>query len=298
VSSGRGLRIATRTSALALAQARLVADAIGGAEIVPVKTDDAAVGDKARFVRGVELAVLDGDADLAVHSAKDLPTERPDGLALVGVPAREDVHDVLIGAADSVAAVPAGAKVGTASLRRRSQLLALRDDLDAAEIRGNVDTRLAKLAAGEYDAIVLAAAGLSRLGRSDEIAFAFTLEQMTPSAGQGALAIEAREDDEEASAAAAEITSPEALIELTAERAAVAVLEADCDTPVGICARFEGDELGLRGFVGLADGGAWVRDRIAGDPAQPAALGEELVTRMVAAGAGAILQQARLEAEG
>ena len=291
------LRIATRTSALARVQAQLVADAIGDAEIVPVKTDDAAVGDKARFVRGVELAVLEGEADLAVHSAKDLPIERPDGLALVGVPAREDVHDALIGPAASVADIAEGAVVGTASLRRRSQLLALRDDLDVREIRGNVDTRLAKLAGGDYDAIVLAAAGLARLGRRGEIAFEFTLEQMTPAAGQGALAIEAREDDEEARAAAARITSPEALLELTAERAAVRGLEADCDTPVGICARFEGEELGLRGFVGLADGGAWVRDRIAGDPTQPAALGEELVARMVDAGAAAILAQARIEAE-
>ncbi len=291
------LRIATRTSALALVQARLVAEAIGDAEIVPVKTDDAAVGDKARFVRGVELAVLDGMADLAVHSAKDLPTERPEGLALVGVPGRENVHDALIGPPVSVADIPAGAVVGTASLRRRSQLLALRDDLDVREIRGNVDTRLGKLADGDYGAIILAAAGLARLDRAAEIAFEFTLEQMTPAAGQGALAIEARADDEEAAEAAAAITSAEALIELTAERAAVRALEADCDTPVGICARFEGEELGLRGYVGLADGGAWVRDRIAGDPTQPAALGEELVARMVEAGAAAILAKARMEAE-
>ena len=294
--TGRGaLRIATRTSALALAQARLVAEAVGDAELVPVRTDDAAVGDKARFVRGVEQAVLDGEADLAVHSAKDLPIERPEGLALVGVPTRENVHDALIGDATSLATLAPGARIGTASLRRRSQLLALRDDLEPAELRGNVDTRLAKLAGGDYDAIVLAAAGLARLGRSKEVAFEFTLEQLTPSAGQGALAIEARDDDEQAAEAAAGITSGEALIELTAERAAIAALEADCDTPVGICARFEGEELAMRGYVGLPDGGAWVRDRIVGDPTQPAALGEELVARMVEAGAAAILAQARLE---
>ena len=291
------LRIATRSSALALAQARWVAEAIGDAELVPVTTDDAAVGDKARFVRGVEQAVLDAEADLAVHSAKDLPTERPEGLALVGVPVRENVHDVLIGNAGSLADLPQGARIGTASLRRRSQLLAHRDDLEMVELRGNVDTRLAKLASGDYDAIVLAAAGLSRLGRRGEIAFEFTLEQLTPAAGQGSLAIEARDDDSAAAEAAAAITSREALIELTAERAAVAALEADCDTPVGICARFEGSELGLRGYVGLPDGGAWVRDQIVGDPTQPAALGEELVDRMADAGAKAILEQARMEAE-
>jgi hydroxymethylbilane synthase len=290
------LRIATRSSALALAQARAVAEAIGDAELVPVNTNDADVGDKARFVRGVERAVLDGEADLAVHSAKDLPIERPDGLALVGVPVRANVHDALIGVGSSLADLPEGARIGTASLRRRSQLLAHRDDLEVSELRGNVDTRLAKLADGEHDAIILASAGLVRLGRADEISFEFTLEQLTPSAGQGALAIEARDGDEEAAAAAAGITSGEALIELTAERAAIAKLEADCDTPVGICARFEGAELAVRGYVGLADGGAWVRDRVVGDPTQPAALGEELVDRMVDAGAAAILAQARIEA--
>ena len=139
------MRLGTRSSALALAQAEAVAAALGGAEVVPFRTADAGVGDKARFVRGIEAALLEGDADLGVHSAKDLPGELPDGLALVGVPVREDPSDAFVGAADSLAAVGDGARIGTSSLRRRSQLLALRPDLEVAELRGNVDTRLARL---------------------------------------------------------------------------------------------------------------------------------------------------------
>jgi hydroxymethylbilane synthase len=290
------LRIATRSSALALAQAQWVADALGGAELVPVRTADGDVGDKSRFVRGVEHALLEGEVDLAVHSAKDLPAERPDGLALVGVPGREDARDALIGAAGSIDELPEGARIGTSSLRRGSQLRAMRDDLQLVELRGNVDTRLEKLAGGAYDAIVLAAAGLARLGRQAEVSFAFTLEQITPAAGQGCLAIEARTDDSLAGAAAGQITDRAALTELTAERAAVVALEADCDTPVGVCARFEGEQLVLLGYAGLPDGSEWVRDRIAGDPEQPGALGDELGRRMLAAGAREILEQAHRKA--
>jgi hydroxymethylbilane synthase len=292
------LRIATRSSALALAQAQAVADALGGAELVPVRTADSELGDKSRFVRRVERAVLEGEADLAVHSAKDLPGDRPEGLSLAGVPAREDPRDVLVGAAGSIAELPEGARIGTASLRRSAQLLALRDDLELVGMHGNVDSRLAKLANGEYDAIVLAAAGLARLGREAEISFAFTLEQMTPAAGQGCLAIEARADDSLAAAAAAQITDLTALTELTAERAAVSALAADCDTPVGVFARIEDADLVLLGFAGLPDGSEWVRDRIVGDPEQPGALGDELARRMLDAGAREILERAHRKASG
>jgi hydroxymethylbilane synthase len=159
------LKLGTRGSALALAQAGLIADALGSAEVVTVKSDDGEPGDKSRFVRGVERALAAGEVDLGVHSAKDLPGELPEGLGLVGVPAREDPRDAFIGPAASLDDLPEGARVGTSSLRRRSQLLALRPDLQVLELRGNVDTRLAKLASGEYDGIVLAAAGLRRLGR-------------------------------------------------------------------------------------------------------------------------------------
>jgi hydroxymethylbilane synthase len=289
------LRIGTRGSALALAQAESIAKALGGAELVSITTsgDRGSAGDKGRFVKEIEEALLAGEVDLAVHSAKDLPAEIPDGLALVGVSAREDPADAWVGKAAQLDAVPAGATVGTASLRRRSQLLALRDDLEVVPLRGNVDTRLRKLDEGELDGIVLAAAGLRRLGRAAAISFAFDPEQMTPAPGQGTLALEARTDDgETAAAAASALTDRAALIELTAERAAVSALEASCDTPVGIVARLDGERLELRGYAGLPDGSRWVRDELWGDPEQPAELGAELGARMLAAGAREVLQEA------
>ena len=288
------LRLATRGSALALAQAQTVADALGGAELVTVRNEEPGVGDKARWVRGVERALIAGEVELGVHSAKDLPGELPEGLALVGVPGREDPADALIGAAGSLADLEPGARVGTSSLRRASQLLALRPDIEIAELRGNVDTRLAKLEAGEYDAIVVAAAGLARLGRSAEIAFRFSIDDLTPAPGQGCLALEAREGDDDAAAAAGRLSDRAALAELTAERVAVRALGADCDSPVGICARAGGEELEIIGFAGLPDGSAWVRDRVAGDPDQPGALGASIAERMLAAGAGEILDRSRV----
>ena len=287
-----GLRLGSRGSTLALIQAEAVAAALGGAEVVTLRTADDAVGDKARFVRGVERAIIDGAVQLGVHSAKDLPGDLPEDLALVGVPGREDPTDAFIGRAGSLGELAEGARVGTSSLRRSSQLLALRPDLEILELRGNVDTRLAKLAEGGYDGIVLASAGLARLGRAGEVSFRFGLDEMTPAAGQGCLALEARADDQPTAAAAGGITDRAALVELTAERAAVRALGADCETPVGICARAAEGELVLLGYAGLADGSEWVRDRVAGDPDQPAALGESLAERMLAAGAGEILARA------
>jgi hydroxymethylbilane synthase len=275
-------------------QAEAVAAALGGAEVVPVRTADAEVGDKARFVRGVEAAILEGEVDMGVHSAKDLPGELPEGLELVGVPGRQDPSDALIGAAGSVADLPEGARIGTASLRRRSQLLALRPDLEVVELRGNVDTRLDRIASGDYDAIILATAGLARLGRLDEISFRFDLHELTPAPGQGCLALEARAGDAEAAAAAGRISDRAALVELTAERAATRALGGSCETPLGVCARCEAEELVVRGYAGLSDGSDWVRDQVAGDPDQPAALGEALAERMLAAGAGEILARAAL----
>jgi hydroxymethylbilane synthase len=286
------LRLATRGSALARAQSAAVADALGGAELVPVRSADGEPGDKARFVRAVETALLDGAAELGVHSAKDLPAAEAEGLGLVGVPVRENPADAYVGAARSLAEVPGGARIGTSSLRRRAQLLALRPDLEVVALHGNVDTRLRKLETGECEGLVLALAGLRRLGRGDAAAFAFRIDEMTPAAGQGALALQARAADRSTAAAAASITDRRALVELTAERAAVAALGATCNTPIGICARLGDGPLELHGFAGLADGSEWVRDRIAGDPDQPAALGEALAERLRAAGAGELLERA------
>jgi len=289
---GGRLRLGTRGSALALAQAGTVSRALGGAEVVPVRTPDADVGDKARFVRGVERAILAGEVDIGVHSAKDLPGELPDGLEIVAVPGREDPADAYLGVAGSLADVPEGARVGTASLRRRAQLAALRPDLEVVELRGNVDTRIGKLAAGECDGIVLAVAGLSRLGRAAEISFAFDVEVMTPAPGQGALALEVRKGDERAATAAAHLLDRASVVEFTAERAATVALGASCHTPVGVLARASGDELRLDGFAGLADGSEWVRDRVEGSADDAAALGGALAERMLAAGAGEILKHA------
>jgi hydroxymethylbilane synthase len=292
LTDARVLRIGTRGSALALAQAQSVAAALGGAEVVPVRSTDSDPGDKERFVRGVEQALIGGEVDLGVHSAKDVPGRRPDALRLAGVAPREEPLDAYVGEASSLADVSQGARVGTSSLRRRSQLLALREDLDVVELRGNVDTRLRKLGEGSYDGIVLAAAGLRRLERDSEIAFTFDIEELAPAPGQGSLAIETRRDDDAAASEAARISDHDALVELTAERAAVVALDATCQTPVGVCARLDGGELVVHGYAGLPDGSEWVRDRVAGDPEQPAALGESLANRMLAAGARDILQRA------
>lgn len=254
-------------------------------------SSDGEVGDKARFVRGVERALLDGEAEIGVHSAKDLPAEMPDGLVIAAVPAREDPADVWIGAGDSLEDVPEGARVGTASLRRRAQLLAARPDLRVSELHGNVDTRLRKLAEGDLDAIVLAAAGLRRLGREGEASFALPVAAMTPAAGQGALVLQARTEDLDTVDAAA-VGDGTALSELTAERAVVALLDATCTTPIGVHARVEGGAMRIEAFVGLPDGSEWIRDRVEGEAGEPAAAGALLAERLLGAGARDILDRA------
>jgi hydroxymethylbilane synthase len=285
------MRIATRGSALALTQARWVADRLGGAELVEASSDGEP-GDKSRFVRGVERALLAGEAEIGVHSAKDLPSEMPEGLEIAGVPEREDPADVWIGVGDSLDAVPEGARVGTASLRRRAQLLAVRPDLRIGELHGNVDTRLRKLAEGELDGIVLAAAGLRRLGRKSEISFALAVEQMCPAAGQGALALQVRSDDTEAGDAAAAVNELRAMRELTAERTVVALLQATCNTPLGVHAQVDDEALTIDAFVGLPDGSEWIRDRLEGRAEEPALAGAELTQRLLGAGAREILDRA------
>jgi hydroxymethylbilane synthase len=287
------LRIGTRGSALALAQAGWVAERVGG-ELVEITTAgdlNRAAGDKSRWTGALEGALLLGEIDLAVHSAKDVPGDLADGLGLVGAAARVDPADVLCGA-DSLEALPAGARIGTSALRRRAQLLAAREDVEVVELRGNVDTRLRRLAEGELDAIVLAIAGLRRLGREGEVAFVLPVGEMTPAGGQGTLALQVRADDAQSAEAAASITDSAALLELTAERAAVSTLDATCATPLGVHARRHRDELLIEGFVGLPDGSEWVRDRLTADAADPAAAGRELAARLLSAGGGELLERA------
>jgi hydroxymethylbilane synthase len=289
------LRLGTRGSPLALAQARWVAEHLDGeVELVPITTsgDRGSREDKSRFVKELEESLLADQIDLAVHSAKDVPGELPAGLAIVGVPARADPHDALCGAASLDALAP-GAVVGTASVRRQAQLLALRDDLDVRELRGNVDTRLRRLAVGDYDAVVLARAGLERLGRADE---GTPMPELVPAPGQGCLALETRSDDETAAAAAALLTDRHALTALTAERALVTALGATCNTPIGAHAEEREEKLSLSAFVGLPDGSHWIRDELDGDPADPTTLGRAVAERLEAAGARELLDEAERSA--
>jgi hydroxymethylbilane synthase len=274
------VRIGTRGSALALAQAGTVAEALRG-ELVPITTSgdrDRARGDKERWVREIDRALLAGEVDAAVHSAKDVPGELAEGLVIAATPPRADPRDALVGAA-SVAELPQGARVGTSSLRRRALLLAARADLEVLELRGNVDTRLAKLAAGDLDAIVLAEAGLARLGEKRGRALLLTAG-FTPAAGQGTLAVCTRAGDEALVAAIDDEATHRAL---RAERALVVALGADCHTPVG--AHFDG--AALHAFVGRPDGSAWLRDALEGE--DPEALGGEVAARLRAAGADEVL---------
>jgi hydroxymethylbilane synthase len=287
------IRIATRNSALAKAQAGQVGEMLGGAELVEVSSDGE-VGDKARFVRGVERALLAGEADVGVHSAKDVPAELTEGLMLAAVPPRAQAADAWIGGGAGLEDVPEGARVGTASLRRRAQLLAARPDLEVGELHGNVDTRLRRLEEGDLDAIVLAVAGLQRLGRGGEIAFALPHDAMTPAAGQGALVLQVRAGDKDALAAVEPITDPPALRELTAERAVVALLRATCNSPLGVHGSIdlESGQMRLDAFVGLPDGSEWVRDSLEGDSTEPTLLGAQLAERLLGAGAREILDRA------
>jgi len=247
-------------------------------------------GDKSRFVKEIEEALLAGDVDVAVHSAKDLPGELPAGLHIACVPAGEDPRDALVGAG-SLDALPTGARVGTSSLRRRSLLLALRADIEIVPLRGNVDTRLRKLADGECDAAVLALAGLRRLGREDAVGAPLDADTFVPAPGQGLLALEIRVGDEPLRLLEP-LADAAARARLDAERATVEGLGATCNTPVGAHALVTGGHIEVHAYAGLPDGSEWITDRLAGDTADAAGAGAELARRMLAAGAGELLARA------
>jgi hydroxymethylbilane synthase len=292
------MRIGTRRSALALAQAELVAGLLGGGEIVPLTTrgDRGATGeDKSRWVAELEDALLDGRIDIAVHSAKDVPGELAEGLVLHGAPPRARSEDVLCGASGLGALAP-GARVATSSIRRVAQLRAVREDLEVVSMRGNVDTRLRKLAehAQGIDAIVLARAGLQRLGRESDVGGELDPERFVPAPGQGTLALEGRAGDASAQAAASAITDGPTFAGLRAERALASELHASCHTPLGANAEpLDGGRLRLRAWVGLPDGSAWVSDELEGGLEEPEALGRSVAARLERAGAGELLARAR-----
>ena len=273
------IRVGTRGSALALAQARWVGERLGSAyELVTVEASGA-VGDKSRWVSGLERALLAGTVDVAVHSAKDVPAELSAGLSLVAIPAREDPRDAICGAL-SLDALAAGARVGTSSLRRAAQIRAAHPDLEVVEVSGNVDTRLRKLAEGQVDALVLAVAGLKRLGfRPDGV-----LDELVPAAGQGALAVEALAGRVRVEG----LADADATACVLAERELTRALGASCNTPVGAYARVvdTGGELELTAWVGRADGSAWISDRLCGGAP---GLGARVAERLLACGAAELL---------
>lgn len=298
------VRIATRKSALALWQAEYVKAALEQShpglqvELVPMSTQGdkildtplAKIGGKGLFVKELETAMLEGRADIAVHSMKDVPVEFPEGLMLAVICEREDPRDAFVSNRfASFAELPQGAVVGTSSLRRQCQLKALRPDLVIRDLRGNVNTRLAKLDAGEYDAIILAAAGLIRLGFQSRIAGYIDVAHSLPANGQGAVGIECRTDDAAIRALLAPLEHTATRQAVLAERAMNRQLQGGCQVPIGAFAVHEGDSLWLRGLVGQLDGSTILRAEVRGAATAAEQLGEQLAQQLLDQGAAAIL---------
>lgn len=300
------VRIATRRSPLALWQAEFVRDELLALhphltiELVKIKTQGdiildtplAKVGGKGLFVKELEVAMLNGEADIAVHSMKDVPVEFPDGLHLPVICSRHDPFDAFVSNDyASVDDLPQGAKVGTSSLRRECQLRHYRPDLQILPLRGNVNTRLAKLDAGDFDAIILAKAGLERLQFDERIRSALTAEQSLPAIGQGALGIETRIEDAELNALIAPLNCPHTSITVRAERALNRRLQGGCQVPIGGYAILDNDKLWLRGLVGRPDGTEMLLDEINGDAKDAEALGLALAEKLLSRGADKILAE-------
>lgn len=298
------LRIATRQSPLALWQAHYVKQRLEAChaglrvELVPMVTRGdvildtplAKVGGKGLFVKELELALLEGRADIAVHSMKDVPVDFPEGLGLVTICEREDPRDAFVSNHyDSLDALPQGSIVGTSSLRRQCQLAEYRPDLIIRSLRGNVGTRLSKLDNGEYDAIILAVAGLKRLGLESRIKAALSPEQSLPAVGQGAVGIECRLDDTRTHALLAPLNHDETAIRVQAERAMNTRLEGGCQVPIGSYAELTDGELWLRALVGAPDGSQMVRGERRGKPQDAKQLGISLAEELLDNGAREIL---------
>jgi hydroxymethylbilane synthase len=302
------LRIATRKSQLALWQAEHVAAQLRSAhpglsvDIVPMSTRGdlildrslAAIGGKGLFIKELEIAMEEGHAELAVHSMKDVPADLPPGFAIGAVLERADARDALLAIhAMSIAALPTGARIGTSSLRRQAQLLSARPDLRVEGLRGNVNTRLKRLDDGELDAIVLACAGLIRLGLESRIAARLDPGVSLPAVGQGVIGVECRRADDATLALLAPLEHPATRTAIQAERAFSGRLGGSCQSPIAAHARLVNGALTLDGLVAEPDGSRLLRDRISGPAADAEALGEALALRMLAAGAGPLLARLR-----
>jgi len=300
------LRIATRKSPLALWQAEHVASRLRTlhpalvVELVTMTTRGdkildaplSKVGGKGLFVKELEQGMLEGGADIAVHSMKDVPAAFPEGLHLPVILAREDPRDAFVSASiPRFADLPHGATVGTSSLRRRMQIQAVRPDLSVRDLRGNVNTRLTKLDRGDYDAVILASAGLTRLGMTHRIAECLEAEVILPAIGQGAIGIECRLGDEQVETLIGPLDDAETHVQVDAERALNARLAGGCQVPIAGYAELSGDGLWLRGMVGRPDGSVVIRGEVTGPRARAAELGRALGEELLARGAGPILAE-------
>ncbi|KPJ97305.1 MAG: hydroxymethylbilane synthase [Desulfobacterales bacterium SG8_35] len=300
------IKIGTRGSLLATTQSTWVKNQIEAAhpgvsvelEIIVTKGDKildvplAKVGGKGLFVKEIEEALLRRDVDLAVHSMKDVPSELPEELHLGIIPLRENPHDAFISTRYAgIADLPQGATVGTSSLRRRAQLAALRPDLDIVDLRGNLDTRLRKLEEGQFQAIILAAAGLNRLGMSGRATGYFSAKEMLPAVGQGALGIELRKDDAELLAGLAFLNDAKTTVAVTAERAFLFRLEGGCQVPIGAFAEVKDGEVQLTGLVASVDGKEVLKDSISGPEAEAQELGTRLANKLLDMGGREILAE-------
>ena len=306
------LILGTRGSALALWQANWIKELVEAASGLPVEihtiktTGDkitdvplAKVGGKGLFTKEIEVELLDGRIDLAVHSMKDVPTELPEGLVLAGMPLRADSHDVLVAhAGENLLTLPRGGRVGTSSLRRISQVRALRPDVEIVDVRGNLDTRMRKAEEGEVDLVILAAAGIKRLGWGERITATIPTKQMVSAVGQGAVGVEIRADDEFMVELCAQISDADTLACVRAERVVMNLLEGGCQVPIGAYARFVESEGGARrmvldALVGSVDGGRIVRTQVEGAADQGEELGRQATDELKAAGALPILNEIR-----
>ena len=301
------IRIATRKSALALWQAEHVAallqrlPEVEAVELVPLSTrgDEILdrslqkIGGKGLFIKELEVAMQAGEADIAVHSMKDVPAEMPEGFCLAAMLERANHADALVSPnGEQLADLPRGALIGSSSLRRQAQLKMMRPDLRIEPLRGNVNTRLAKLDNGDYDAIILAAAGLERLEFHDRISQLFVPEQMLPAAAQGVVGIECLEDAHDLREVLAQLNHPTSVQTTLAERAIARVLEASCQSPVATYAIIDGTALSVTALVAMPDGSQSIRDSVSGNAADAEALGEQLAARLLESGAAELLQAA------
>lgn len=298
------IRIATRKSALALWQAKYVAAVlkelpeISATELVPMSTrgDEILdrslqkIGGKGLFIKELEVAIENGDADLAVHSMKDVPAELPAGFCLAATMKRANPYDALVAAAGTtIQSLPRNARIGSSSLRRQAQLKMMRSDLNIEPLRGNVNTRLKKLEQGDYDAIILAAAGLERLDLQHHISHQFTVDEMLPAAAQGVLGIECHEDKHELRSLLGRLNDTETVHTTQAERAIARILQASCQSPVAAFATINGKALSLTALVAHPDGSQSIRETIEGHAEDAEQLGEALAAQLLASGARELL---------